>query len=75
MKHFVPFNKSGNVEMSEKELKQMLADAYKEGYIQGQIDHVLNTAPDFSIDKEVRSEKKKEFTQNGKVLVFRATIL
>jgi hypothetical protein len=75
MKHFVPFNKNGNVELSEKELKDMLSDAYREGYVKGQIDHILNTAPDFAINEERESEKMREFTLNGKTLVFRATIL
>ena len=75
MKHFVPFNKSGNVEMSEGQLKEMLSDAYQEGYIQGQIDHILQTAPDFAIAKERENEKKKNFTLNGKTIIFRATIL
>lgn len=75
MKHFVPFNKSGKVEMSEKDLKQMLSEAYREGYVQGQIDHILNTAPDFSIADGHEEQKKKQFSENGKVMIFRATIL
>lgn len=75
MKHFVPFNKRGNVEMSESKLKEMLSDAYKEGYIKGQIDHVIKKAPTFALDNNRAEEKKKDFIQNGKVIVFRATIL
>lgn len=74
MKRFILFNKNGKVEMSEKELKSMLADAYKEGYIQGKIDHILDTAPCFAATDE-ENKKQKEFSQYGQKLVFRATIL
>lgn len=75
MKYFVPFNKNGQVELSEKELKQMLSDAYQEGYVQGKIDHILNNAPDFAIAEDRENQKKKEFSENGKTFLFRATIL
>ena len=75
MKYFIPYNKNGKVELSDAQLKTMLSDAYKEGYCQGQIDHVLNTSPDFAIDDDREDEKMREFTMNGKTLVFRATIL
>lgn len=75
MKHFVPFNKNGNVEISAKDLKDMLAEAYKEGYVQGQIDHVLKKSPSFSMQEDGESRKEKDFCQNGKTLIFRATIL
>jgi hypothetical protein len=75
MKHFVPINKLGNVEMSEKQLKSMLSDAYKEGYVQGQIDHILNNAPDFAIAEARQEQSKKKFSENGKTFIFRATIV
>lgn len=75
MKHFVPINKEGNVEMSEKQLKVMLSDAYREGYVQGKIDQILNASPDFAIAEGRSSNKEKNFVKNGKTLIFRATIL
>lgn len=75
MKHFFPFNKNGKIEISENQLKKMLADSYKEGYVQGQIDHVLNTAPDFAIADERSTKKEKTFFKDKKVLIFRANIL
>ena len=75
MKRFIPFNKNGNVEMSEKELKKMLSEAYQEGYIKGQTDQILNNSPDFAIAEDREEKKEKEFSQDGKILIFRATIL
>lgn len=75
MKHFLPFNKEGNIEIGEKQLKAMLSDAYREGYVQGKIDHILNNAPDFAILKDREDQKKKTLSGDGKTLIFRATIL
>ena len=76
MKYFVPFNKNGNVELSEKELKKMLSEAYREGYAEGKKDQVIENAPQFELaEKHGESKKKAEFSKDGKILAFRATIL
>lgn len=75
MKHFVPFNQNGNVEMSKDQLKTMLSDAYQEGYVKGQIDQILNHAPEFAMAEEREEQKKRKFSENGKVYIFRATII
>ena len=75
MKHFVPINGRGNVEMSEEQLKKMLSDAYREGYTQGEIDYIIRTAPDFAMAESREKQKKNTFSENGKTFIFRATII
>jgi len=75
MKRFIPFNANGKVEMSEEQLKEMLSEAYREGYVKGQIEQILNNAPDFALVEERSIQKEKEFSENGKTFLFRATII
>lgn len=75
MKYFLPFNKNGKIELTEKALKEILADSYREGYVQGEIDCILHNAPDFSLEDSKVNNKEKEFSDNGKTIVFRATVI
>ena len=73
MKYFIPMNKDGNIEISEKNLKEMLANAYQKGYIKGQIDQILQSSPDFAIAEKKESKKESIFSEHGKTFIFRAT--
>lgn len=74
MKIVLPINEKGNVEISTERLEELLSDSYRDGYVQGQIDHVLNTSPDFAISENREEQKKKNLSDKGKPLMFRATI-
>lgn len=75
MKHFAPLNKNGNVEISVEELNRMLEETYAEGYAKGKSDQILKSAPSFAIDDRKSKKDKKIFSENGKILIFRATII
>lgn len=75
MKYFIPMKKDGTLDITEKQLKELLADTYQEGYSQGKIDQILNNSPDFAICENREPQKKRVFAENGKMLFFRATIV
>lgn len=74
MKVFMPINQNGNVEIRPEKLKELLADAYQDGYAKGQIDQILSEAPKFEIADARKEQRKKQFSVDGKLLIFRATI-